>query len=70
MKRLFMLAASVVVLLQPSFAQQRKSLLARLATLQTQGYMFGHQDDPFYGLTWEWERGRSDVKETCGDYPA
>jgi len=32
--------------------------------------MFGHQDDPFYGLGWQWEYGRSDVLETCGDYPA
>ena len=32
--------------------------------------MFGHQDDPFYGISWQWEQGRSDVLETCGDYPA
>ena len=32
--------------------------------------MFGHQDDPFYGIHWQWEPGRSDVLETCGDYPA
>ena len=54
----------------PVKAQIRQQLLNRLATLQARGYMVGHQDDPFYGLTWEWERGRSDVKETAGDYPA
>ena len=32
--------------------------------------MAGHQDDPFYGVTWEWEYGRSDVKDVTGDYPA
>lgn len=32
--------------------------------------MFGHQDDPFYGIGWEYEDGRSDVRETCGDWPA
>lgn len=32
--------------------------------------MFGHQDDPMYGLGWAYEDGRSDVLETCGDYPA
>ena len=32
--------------------------------------MFGHQDDPFYGISWQWEQGRSDVLETCGDHPA
>ena len=47
-----------------------KLLVARLQQLQQQGYMMGHQDDPFYGVTWEWDTNRSDVKETCGDYPA
>lgn len=32
--------------------------------------MFGHQDDTFYGHTWHGARGRSDVLETAGDYPA
>ena len=45
-------------------------LLERLTELNKRGYMFGHQDDPFYGLTWEWELGRSDILETVGDYPA
>ena len=56
---------------------KREQLLQRLDGLQSRGYMFGHQDDPFYGLTWSGiddpakpEYGRSDTKETCGDYPA
>ncbi len=32
--------------------------------------MYGHQDDPFYGITWQWDNDRSDTKELCGDYPA
>ena len=32
--------------------------------------MFGHQDDPFYGIGWQYEPNRSDVLESCGDYPA
>ena len=32
--------------------------------------MFGHQDTYFYGMTWKWEYGRSDVHDVCGDYPA
>jgi alpha-galactosidase len=47
-----------------------ENLRHRLAKLQKQGIMVGHQDDPFYGTTWKWEQGRSDVKEVCGDYPA
>ncbi len=45
-------------------------LINRLATLQKQGVMIGHQDDPVYGCSWKWDEGRSDVKEVCGDYPA
>lgn len=47
-----------------------QQLLERLAKIQRKGYMYGHQDDPFYGITWEWEKGRSDTKELVGDYPA
>lgn len=45
-------------------------LINRLAQIQKQGVMIGHQDDPMYGCSWSWEEGRSDVKEVCGDYPA
>lgn len=48
----------------------REQLLQRLQTLQEKGCMFGHQDDPFYGIGWAYEDGRSDVLETCGDWPA
>ncbi len=47
-----------------------QSLLLRLQKLQKMGYMYGHQDDPFYGTTWEWDFNRSDTKELTGDYPA
>ena len=45
-------------------------LFERLDALRQKGYMFGHQDDPFYGLTWEYQTDSSDVKNTCGDWPA
>lgn len=48
-----------------------EALLTRIDTLRQHGYMYAHQDDPFYGITWEWDRnGRSDTKELVGDYPA
>ena len=47
-----------------------QQLFSRLDTLRQQGYMFGHQDDPMYGLTWAYDKDSSDVKNTCGDYPA
>lgn len=49
---------------------QKSQLMQRLNDLQQQGTMFGHQDDPFYGIGWAYEDGRSDVLETCGDWPA
>ena len=50
--------------------QESDNLLQRLTRLQKKGCMFGHQDDPLYGVYWKWEEGRSDVLESCGDYPA
>ena len=48
----------------------REALIQRLQDLQQRGCMFGHQDDPFYGIGWQYEPNRSDVLESCGDYPA
>lgn len=33
-------------------------------------YLFGHQDDLAYGVNWKYEKGRSDIKDVTGDYPA
>ena len=52
---------------EKTVAQQ---LMERLDTLRSKGYMFGHQDDPFYGLTWDYQPDSSDVKNVCGDWPA
>lgn len=48
----------------------RQQLLQRLAKIQKRGYMYGHQDDTFYGVTWDWDADRSDTRELVGDYPA
>ena len=50
---------------EKTLAQQ---LEERLVSLQSKGYMAGHQDDPFYGIGWAYEDGKSDVKLTVGDY--
>lgn len=34
------------------------------------GVMLGHQDDLAYGVGWKYEKGRSDIKDVAGDYPA
>lgn len=46
------------------------NLLENLKRIPQRGFMFGHHDDPLYGIGWEGDEGRSDVKSVCGDYPA
>lgn len=47
------------------------AMLNVLKTLpQHKTFMFGHHDDPVYGIGWDGDENRSDVKSVCGDYPA
>jgi len=50
--------------------KETKYLLNNLHRQTVQGIMFGHQDDLAYGVGWKYKQGRSDVKETAGQYPA
>lgn len=50
--------------------KQTVALYNNLKRLLDKGIMFGHQDDLAYGVNWRYVDGRSDVKETAGDYPA
>ena len=50
--------------------QETKNLYANLQRIAGNKVMFGHQDDLAYGLGWQYEEGRSDVKEVVGEYPA
>lgn len=50
--------------------QRTENLLANLKTLPGQGFMFGHEDDPVYGIGWVGDSARSDVRSVCGDSPA
>lgn len=45
-------------------------LFEQLKSVGDNGVLYGHQDDLAYGVTWAYEEGRSDTKETAGDYPA
>jgi len=47
---------------------QTQNLLKNLKVISGKGFMFGHQDDPLYGIGWEGDDGRSDVKSVVGDY--
>ena len=43
------------------------AMLQTLKTLPEQGmFMFGHHDDPVYGIRWDGDENRSDVKSVLG----
>ncbi len=46
------------------------NLYNNLMELSKQYILFGHQDDPAYGIGWAYEPGKSDCKITAGSYPA
>ena len=46
------------------------ALYNHLKDLLNKGILFGHQDDLAYGVGWQYENGRSDIKDVTGDYPA
>ncbi|MCD7930731.1 MAG: glycoside hydrolase family 26 protein [Tannerellaceae bacterium] len=49
---------------------ETKALYSNLWAIQSEGFMFGHHDDLWYGRNWYNQSGRSDTKDVCGDYPA
>ena len=50
--------------------KETKNLLKNLHNQAGKTILFGHQDDLAYGVNWKYEPGRSDVKESAGQYPA
>lgn len=53
-----------------SLTAETEQMKTLLRTIHQQGYMFGHQDATVYGIGWDSDSVRSDVKSVCGDYPA
>lgn len=49
---------------------ETKNLFRNLLGFGNQGVLFGHQDAMAYGVGWEYQPGRSDIKELTGEYPA
>ena len=77
MKKFFAMAIATVIVVACTTTKKvepektkAQQLMERLDTLRQKGIMYGHQDDPFYGLTWEYDKDSSDVKNVCGDWPA
>ena len=66
-------AASAPLAHGPSDAdanEQTRALFLNLKRLAPHYVLFGHHDDLAYGVNWRGEKGRSDVKEVTGSYPA
>ncbi len=76
MKKILTLAAIACIMLacagdkSENSAQPSQKLLEQLKAIESNGVLFGHQDDLAYGVNWEYEEGRSDTYDTAGDYPA
>jgi len=79
MKKLLLLLALVVyqwsafgqnLPVDTNATKKTKALYANLKAISGKGMLFGHQDDLAYGVGWKDEKGRSDVKDVCGSYPA
>ncbi len=49
---------------------ETRNLYLNLQRVAKQGTMFGHQDDLAYGVGWQYEPNRSDIKDVAGEYPA
>lgn len=54
----------------PDATYETKALLWNLHRLSQDHLLFGHQDDLAYGVHWEHQEGRSDVRDVTGAYPA
>jgi mannan endo-1,4-beta-mannosidase len=51
-------------------SRETVKLFNSLMELSKNHTLFGHQDDPAYGIGWAYEEGKSDCKLTAGSYPA
>ncbi len=78
MKKIMLFVMAICLAFACQTPQKEKTgaenLLERMQVLQQKGYMFGHQDDPFYGLQWDGDTmpgvDKSDILDLVGDYPA
>ena len=60
--------------IDPNATAETKALFHNLRKQMGKGILFGHQNTTLYGVGWHAkdgvEKGRSDVKSACGQYPA
>lgn len=54
----------------PQATRETRVLYKNLYRLIGKNILFGHQDDPCYGVGWKYIAGRSDIRDVTGQYPA
>src|SRR5450631_121510 len=54
----------------PDATPETKALYKNMYALIGKNILFGHQDDPCYGVGWKYAEGRSDIRDLIGEYPA
>ena len=54
----------------PQATAETRALYKNLYHLIGKNILFGHQDDPCYGVGWKYIDGRSDIRDLTGEYPA
>lgn len=54
----------------PNATPETVALFRNLIEIQKTHILFGHQDATLYGVNWKDIRGKSDVKDVTGSYPA
>jgi hypothetical protein len=54
----------------PQATAETRALYKNLYQLIGKNILFGHQDDPCYGVGWKYQAGRSDIRDLTGQYPA
>jgi hypothetical protein len=54
----------------PQATPETRALFKNLYRLTGKNILFGHQDDPCYGVGWKYVSGRSDIRDLTGQYPA
>ncbi|HEY4155791.1 MAG TPA: glycosyl hydrolase [Puia sp.] len=53
----------------PHATPATRALFRNLQRLSGKKILFGHQDDPAYGVGWKYEKGRSDIRGVTGEFP-
>ena len=58
-----------LTMVDPDATPATKALYSNLWAIREKGWMYGHQNDLINGRLWQYDEGRSETKDVCGDYP-